>query len=88
MTDKLPKHDIDPSVYIDRTMAGNSFMFRGICPTEVYDEIMSLKVSKSALNIPRKCIKHAANHVCGALSTVFNKPLLQGIFPEILKLQK
>ena len=29
------KHDIDPSVYLDRTMTANSFMFRGICPTEV-----------------------------------------------------
>ena len=26
----------------------NSFMFRGICTTEVYDEIISLKIDKSA----------------------------------------
>ena len=38
-------------------------MFRGICPTEVYDKIMSLKVDKSALDIPRRCIKYAANHI-------------------------
>ena len=67
LADKLPKHDIDPSVYLDRTMTANSFMFRGICPTEVYDEIMSLKIDKSALDIPRKCIKHAA------------KPYIRGI---------
>ena len=60
--DKLPKHDIDPSVYLDRIMTPSGFMFRGICPTEVYDKIMSLKVDKSALDIPRRCIKHAANH--------------------------
>ena len=47
LADKLPKHDIDPSVYLDRTMTANSFMFRGICPTEVYDEIMSLKIEIS-----------------------------------------
>ena len=51
--DKLPKHDIDPSVYLDRTMKPSGFMSRGICPTEVYGKIMSLKVDKSALDIPK-----------------------------------
>ena len=88
LADKLPKHDIDPSVYLDRTMTANSFMFRGICPTEVYDEIMSLKVDKSALDIPRKCIKHAVNHIYEALSMGFNQSLLQGIFPENFKVSK
>ena len=88
LADKLPKHDIDPSVYLDRTMTANSFMFRGICPTEVYDEIMSLKVDKSALDIPRKCIKLAVNHIYEALSMVFNQSLLQGIFPENFKVSK
>ena len=57
-------------------------------PTEVYDEIMSLKVDKSALDIPRKCIKHAVNHIYEALSMVFNQSLLQGIFPENFKVSK
>ena len=60
-------------------------MFRGICQTEVYDEIMSLKLDTSALDIPRKCIKHAANHIYEALSMVFNQSLLQGKFPENFK---
>ena len=63
-------------------------MFRGICPTEVYDKIMSLKVDKSALDIPRRCIKYAANHIYEALSMVFNQSLLQGIFPENFKVSK
>ena len=75
-------------MYLDRTMTANSFMFRGICPTEAYDEIMSLKIDKSALDIPRKCIKHAANHIYEALSMVFNQSLLQGIFRKTLKFQK
>lgn len=83
--DKLPKHDIDPSVYLDSTMMANGFMFRGICPTEVYDEVMSLKVDKSALDIPRKCIKHAVDHIYEALSMVSNQSLLQGIFQENFK---
>ena len=86
LANKLPKHDIDPLVCLDRPMTANSFMFRGIYPTEVYDEIMSLKIGKSALDIPRKCIKHAANHVYEALSMVFNQSLLQGIFPENFKI--
>ena len=65
-------------MYLDRTVrALNSFMFRGICPTEVYDEIISLKIDKSALDIPRKCIKHTASHIYEALSMVFNQSLLQ-----------
>ena len=88
LADKLPKHDIDPLVYLDRSMTANSFMFRGICPTEVYDEIMSLKIDKSALDIPRKCITHAANHIYETLSMVFNQSLLQGIFPENFKISK
>ena len=86
LADKLPKHDIDPLVYLDRPRTANSFMFHGIYPTEVYDEIMSLKMDKSTLDIPRKCIKHAANHVYEALSMVFNQSLLQGIFPENFKI--
>ena len=87
LAEKLPKHNIDPSKYINRSMT-NSFMFRGICPTEVYDEIMSLKVDKAAIDIPRKCIKLAANDVYEALTVVFNQSLLQGIFPENCRVSK
>jgi len=69
-------------------MTAYSFMFRGICPTEVYDEIISLKIYKSALDIPRKYIKHAANHIYEALGMFFNQSLLQGIFPEDFKILK
>ena len=75
-------------MYLDRPMTANSFMFHGIYPTEVYDEIMSLKIDKSALDISRKCIKQAANYVYEALSMVFNQSLLQGIFPENFKISK
>jgi len=88
LADKLPKHDIDPLVYLDRPMTAKSLMFRSICPTEVYDEMMSLKIDKSALDIPRKCIKHAANHIYEAFSMAFHQSLLQGIFPENFKFQK
>ena len=39
-------------------MTANSFMFRGIYPTEVYDEIMSLKIDKSVgIRYPKKMHK-------------------------------
>ena len=88
LADKLPKHDIDPSVYLNRTMTPNGFMFRGICTTEVYDKIMSLKVDKSPLDIPRRCLKYEANHIYEALTMVFNQSLLQGKVPENFKVSK
>ena len=69
-------------------MMANSFMFRGVCPTKVYDEIMSLKVDKSALDNPRECMKHAVDHIYEALRMVFNQSLIQGIFPENFKVSK
>jgi len=87
LAEKLPSHNADPSIYMNRTFM-NSFMFRGIFPHEVYDEIMNLKVDKSTIGIPRKCIKLAANHIHEALAIVFNQSLQQGIFPDHLKTSK
>ena len=47
---------------------------------------MSLKVEKSTIGIPRKCLKLAANHIYEALTIVFNNSLQLGIFPDILKI--
>ena len=87
LAEKLPSQDADPSIYMNRTFM-NSFMFRGIFPHEVYDEIMNLKVDKSIIGIPRKCIKLAANHIHEALAIAFNQSLQQGIFPDHLKTSK
>lgn len=87
LAEKLPSHDADPSIYMNRTFM-NSFMFRGNFPYEVYDEITSLKVDKSTIGIPRKCIKLAANHIHEALAIVFNQSLQQGIFADHLKTSK
>ena len=66
-------------------MTPNGFMFRGICPTEVYDKIMSLKVDKSALDIPRRCIKYAANHIYEALRADVSKYRPEAYKSEKLK---
>ena len=68
-----------PSVYLDRPMTPNSFMFRGICLTEVYDKTMSLKI-QVGIRYSKKMHK--------IRSMVFNQSLLQGIFPEKFKVQK
>jgi len=58
----------------------------GICECEVYDKIMNLKVEKSTIGIPKKCLKLAANHIYEALTIVFNNSLQLGIFPDIFKI--
>ena len=87
LADKLPASDIDPLVYIQRSFL-NSFVFRGICECEVYDKIMNLKVEKSTIGIPRKCLKLAANHIYDALTIVFNNSLQLGIFPDVFKIPR
>ena len=66
----------------------NSFVFRGICECEAYDKILNLKVGKSTIGIPSKCVKLAANYIYEALAIVFNKSLQLGVFPDILKISK
>ena len=63
-------------------------MFRAIHPHEVHDELMSLKTNKSSIDIPRTCLKLAADHINEALMIVFNYSLLQSVFPEIFKISK
>jgi len=63
-------------------------MFRVIHSHEVHDELMSLKTNKSSIDIPRTCIKLAADHINEALMIVFNHSLLQGVFPDIFKISK
>ena len=50
--------------------------------------MMSLKVDKSTIGIPKKCVKLAANHIPQARTMVFNQSLLQGIFPDNRKTSK
>ena len=63
-------------------------MFRRITPEEVHDTIMNLKLNKSTLGLPQKCIKIACNQISEPLSIVFNLSILQGIVPDPLKIAK
>ena len=48
---------------------------------EVYDAIMGLKLNKSSIGVPQKCIKLACDDICETLTKIFNQSLLQGIVP-------
>ena len=49
---------------------------------------MGLKLNKSRIGIPQKCIKLACEYISETLTTIFNQCLLQGIVPDILKISK
>ena len=83
LSEKLPSIDTDPAKYKSFV---NCFMFRSIYTHEVYDEIVTLKVNKSMIGTPRKCIKLSAIHICEALMLVFNQSLQQRIFLDMFKL--
>ena len=55
---------------------------------EVYDAIMGIKLNKSSIGVPQKCIKLACDHICETLTKMFNLSLLQGIVPNIFKISK
>lgn len=59
-------------------------------PTEVYSVICKLNNNKATGDdgISVKILKAAAPHICATLCDVFNSTLLQGIFPNSLKLAK
>ena len=63
-------------------------MFRGITAEEVHDTIRNIKLNKSTIGVPRKCIKLACDHISEPLTMIFNQFLLQGIVPNILKVSK
>ena len=60
-----------PVQYITRTFR-DSFMFRPIDVHEVRHILCGLKINKSTIDIPQKCIKLAAEHISEALTSVFN----------------
>jgi hypothetical protein len=61
-------------------------MFRPIDVHEVRHILCGLKINKSTIDIPQKCVKLAADHISEALTSVFNFSLEQGIMPDILKI--
>jgi hypothetical protein len=64
-------------------------MFRPIDVHEVRHILCGLKINKSTIDIPQKCIKLATGHISEeALTSAFNFSLEQGIMPDILKISR
>ena len=87
LADKLPQTGENPNKYIKRSFV-NSFMFRGITPEEVHDVIMNIKLNKSTIGVPQRCIKIVCDLISEPLSWIYNSSLLQGVVPDILKISK
>ena len=81
----LPNCNITPTHFIRRRFQ-NSFMFRGIYNHEVQDALIGLKLNKSFMGTPTKCIKLACNFISEPLTRLFNLSLSQGIMPNLLKI--
>ena len=84
---QLPNYNISPTHFIHRRFQ-NSFMFRGIYNHEVQDALIGLKLNKSFIGTPPKCIKLACNFISEPLTRLLNLSLSQGIMPNLLKISK
>ena len=87
LADKLPVTNEYVNQYIKRSFR-NSFTFRSILVHEVYDLIMGINLNKSAIGIPKNCIKVASSHISECLTSIFNQSLQQGVVPDFLKISK
>ena len=63
------------------------FSFRHVLPWEIYQTILELDDKKSTSgNIPTKALKVIAREICVPLTDCINSGILNGIFPDELKL--
>ncbi len=88
LADNIPIYNgVNPAQYITRTFR-DSFMFRPVDVHEVRHILSRLKINKSTIDIPQKCIKLAIDHISEVLTSVFNLSLEQGNMPDILKISR
>ena len=68
----------------------NSFFFKPVTTTDTLTYIQQLNVNKSAgpEDIPIKIIKMSASVIASVLEHLFNKYLINGVFPGSLKIGK
>lgn len=90
MASKLTTNDFDNSPSNSLTSLPNSFFCEPCSELETFQEIMLLNEKKAAgfENIPIKYLKISAEYVSFLLSNLFNKCILEGIFPSMLKIAK
>ena len=68
----------------------NSFFFKPVTTTDILTYILQLNANKSAgpEDIPIKIIKMSASVIAPVLEHLFNKCLINGVFPDSLKIGK
>ena len=77
-----------PTEFIRRRFQNSRVVLRGIYYHEVQDEVNGLKLNKSFIGTPPRCIKLACSYITEPLTKLFNLSLSQGIMPDLLKISK
>ena len=86
--DSLSDSDEDVNSYLLGNYVSSCY-FHPVTDQEVYGEIMSLKNKKCVQSvIPVKVIKSIADIISPCLSCLFNNCLVEGKFPDILKIAR
>ena len=77
-----------PSVrHIKEVTSGTKFSFEHVLPWETHKAIMELNKNKATSgNIPTKTLKTIARDICVPLTDCINSAILNGVFPDELKL--
>ena len=77
-----------PSVwYIKVVTSDTKFSFQHVLPWETYQTIMELNKNKATSgNIPTKTLKTIVRDICIPLTDGINSAILNGVFPDELKL--
>ena len=95
LAEKLPKMTKDdvPSAsrsITNQTKIKNQFIFNTTTEREVYELILKLDSNKGpgTDNIDTKSLKSIANIISKHLSVLFNQSIIQGIYPQCLKISK
>ena len=73
--------------YIKEVTSDTKLSFQHVLPWETYQTIMELNKNKATSgNIPTKTLKTIARDICVPLTDCINSAILNGVFPDELKL--
>ena len=84
----LETSESHPSLrHIKEVTSDTKFSFQHVLPWETYQTIMELNKNKATSeNIPTKTLKTIARNICVPLTDCINSTILNGVFPDELKL--
>ena len=72
---------------VKEVTSDTKFSFQHVLPWETYQTIMELNKNKATSgNIPTKTLKTIARDICVPLTDCINSAILNGVFPDELKL--